>query len=144
MSNDTATPIEEGALVRLTRDADGYRAGFEFVVDEYVEPRPESEREPDEIDAPIYYGNANGGSGNVCVPADAVEVVRTAAEMDARKVPTVQEIAQELGITDGWSDAFEIDEWIRSGDEIECYAKTSDGLPFGFTIKVTAAWETDL
>ena len=137
-------PIEEGALVRLTRNVHDLRAETEFVISEYVEPRPENERDPGEIDEPIYYGNVNGGINNVFAPADAVELVKTAAEMAARKVPTVQEIAQELGITDGWSDAFEIDEWIRSGDQIECYAKTNEGLTFGFTVKVTAAWETDL
>lgn len=142
--SETTTPIEDGALVRLTRSHHDLGIGTEFRVDEYLEPNPVAEREDDEIDAPYYYGSRNGGSFNVFVPADAVELVKTAAQMNARKVPTLTEIAKELGITDGWSDAFEIDEWIRSGDEIECYAKTDEGLPFGFRVKVIAAWETDL
>lgn len=142
--SETTTPIAEGALVRLTREVHDLRAGTEFRIGEYLEPRPEAEREDDEIDVPHYYGDVNGGCNNVFAPADAVELVKSAEAMAARKVPTVGEIAQELGITDGWSDAFEIDEWIRSGDEIECYGKTAEGLPFGFTVKVTATWETDL
>lgn len=139
--SETFAPIEEGALVRLTRDVDGYGAGFQFVIDEYVEPRPEAEREAGEIDAPIYYGNANGGSGNVCVPADAVEVVKSAAVLAARKLPTAEQITEALSI-DSWD--LEFDEWTKSGNTVEVYGRTEDGLTFGFTLTVSRPWNTDL
>lgn len=145
---NTTHPIADGSLVRLTRElTDDERSwvtlghGTEWTVDEYV-PALQAPAD-DEIDVAFYEAtDAHGCS--VTVPADAVEVVKTAAQMAARTVPTVTELTAELGITNGWSNRFDIDEWHRSGDEIECYATTSDGLRFAFTIKITGAWKTDL
>lgn len=144
---NTTTPLEDGALVRLSRElTDDERSwvmlphgGERITIEDFFTA---GDPEQDEIPVDFYYAHDEHGC-TVVVPADAVEVVKTSAAMAARKVPTVEQIAQELGITDGWSDAFEINEWVRSGNEIECYGETGDGLPFGFTIKVTASWETD-
>lgn len=136
-------PIEEGARARLTRDVPGYRAGFEFVVDEYVEPNPVDEREDGEIDTPHYYGNANGGSDNVFVPADAVEQVTSAKAMAARRPPSGRQILDALDLLGDWDD-FETDESEPDGKGTTVYGKTADGLPFGFMLHVTAIWKTDL
>lgn len=148
MTTDIQHPLPEGTLVRLTRADGGYPEGFEFVIDEYVEPRPLAEREhADEITEPIYYGNANGGGGNVCVDADAVKVVRTAAEMDARTYPGKCEIASQIASElMGDFDTFETDETFspENADWVEVYGRTFEGLTFGFRVQVTRVWETDL
>lgn len=146
--NEASThPIADGAMVRLSREltAEERRwvvlphGGDRITVEDFFTAGTED----DEIPVDFYEAHDEHGC-TVVIPADAIEIVRSASEMAARRVPTPEQIAKELGITDGWSDAFDIDEWIRSGDEIECYGRTSDDLPFGFRVKVVAAWETDL
>lgn len=144
-------PIPEGSLVRITRDLAGddfpnYRRGFEFVVDEFLRAEDNTEPEPGDIGVDFYYGSTDGGSGNVYAPADALEVVKTAAQMAARRIPTREQIRNEIAskLLD-YFDTFETDETVRLGDaEIEVYGRTADGLGVGFRVKVTSAWQTDL
>jgi hypothetical protein len=142
------TVIEEGARARLTRDVHDLAAGTEFTVDEYLEPRPEVEREPDEIDAPHYYGSVNGGSYNLFAPADAVEQVMSAAAMQARRPPTARQLrdAISLDLLGRFADGdFVLDETDRDGERsLEVYGRTASGLPFGFRVTVSDPWETDL
>ena len=142
----TTHPIEEGALARLLTDFHDLRKGTEFEVVEYLEPLPESEREPEDIDAPYYYGSNNGGYNNVFVPADAVELVKTAAQMSARTAPSMAEIRDQIsGELLGDFDTFETDETDRDGaNGVEVYGRTHEGLPFGFRVRVTDVWLTDL
>ncbi len=148
MSTETAHPLEDGTLVRLSRELTEDEHNWvalphgrdRITVNDFF-----TAGDPDQNEIPVDFYEAHDEHGcTVVIPANAVEVVKTAGEMAARRVPTPELIAKELGITEGWSDAFDIDEWVRSGDEIECYGRTSDGLPFGFRVKVVAAWETDL
>lgn len=148
MTTDTTHPLPEGTLVRLTETSDAYPVGTQFVLDEYVEPREENQREDeDEIDEPIYYGNINGGSGNIWAPARVVEVVKTAAEMDARRKPTKNQIASQIArsLMDEFQ-TFETDETFcpENAEWVEVYGKTFDGLTFGFRVVVTTIWDTDL
>lgn len=145
-------PAERGALARLKAPTPaGWHQprpeGFEFEVEEYcpaLEPGDEGYGDEGYIQGPFYYGNAQGGMNNVEVPADLVEVVMSAGQMAARKLPTAEQIRQFLAwrlCDDG--DDFEIHQTDRSGDEVECYGRTREGLGFGFTVKPTGLWRTD-
>jgi len=152
-SNNTVHPIAEGALVRLARDltdeergwfgGDYVHCGQEFVIEEFLPVADNPDPEPDDIPVDFYYGSANGGVNNVTAPADALEVVKTAAEMDARKPPTPRQILDGLDLL-GDYDEFETYETEADGKGRTVYGKTADGLPFGFTLHVTAIWETDV
>lgn len=151
-----SAPIEDGARVRLCRElTDEERrwnpfpryGGKEFTVDEVWQPRPAEERESDEIDVPIVYGSDDHGSSVGPVPLDAVEVIKTAADMRARTIPTVAELRREISseLCGLMGDAFDTDESIHFGETgIEVYGKTHDGLGFGFQVHITRLWETDL
>jgi hypothetical protein len=143
--------LEEGARARLTRDItdDGFpfqRAGFEFVIEEFLAAADNPDPEPGDIAVDFYYGNANGGMNNVCVPADAVEQVMSAQQMSQRMSPSMAEIRDQIaGGLLGDFDTFETDETDRDGfNGVEVYGRTHEGLAFGFRVKVTDIWLTDL
>jgi hypothetical protein len=139
-------PIEAGARVRLTRDTGAHRRGFEFVVEDYVEPASPRDREEGDIDAPHYYGSSAGGFNNVLVPADAVDLICSAAEMNARRAPTRAQVRNAIGISLlGDFDGFSTTETANDTEHsLEVYGSTDDGLPFGFRVSIQSVWETDL
>ena len=150
-------PIGEGALVRLSRDLTDEERGWfgstcayrgqEFVIEEYLPAAGNPDPQPDDIPVDFYYGSANGGMNNVTAPADALEVIRTAAQMAARRPPTRPVIrdAVQSALTGLSADTFECNETDRDGSVcIEVYGRTTDGLPFGFRVRVEQVWKTDL
>ncbi len=79
----------EGSKVRMTQSTHDLLAGTEFVVSEYYQAEG--------AELAIYYGNVNGGYNNVMVPAEAVELVMTVEQMQARKLPTVDGFTRVIG-----------------------------------------------
>lgn len=139
------TPIEEGAMVRLTRTVDDlkvvpghsrHRKGETFIVEEFLTAGDPAK---DEIDVDFYYGNTQGGYNNVCVPADAVELVLTARQVRDRKPPslvTLTDLVASECLTD--SDAMSLDSSERFPDgRVEFYGRTVEGLSFMFEVQVT-------
>lgn len=147
-------PMKRGALARITRSTEDlvppfpegrsgkvYSTGFEFEVEDYV-PDGKVNGKP----LAFYWGNARGGMSNVCVPADAVEQIKSAEEMAGRKLPSAHDllgfIASAL-LTE--REGIEIDEVDRGGQVIEAFGKTEDGLGFGFSFPIAeiSIWRTD-
>jgi hypothetical protein len=142
--------LPQGTLVRVTRDLTGsdmldtmaHPAGFQFEIEEFVTAGDPANGE---IAVDFYYGNARGGTNNVAVPADAVEVVRTAEQQRARKLPTMPEIQEFLGgrLLDD-CDGFKITETNPDGPlRVEAYGRTAEDLPFGMTLVIEKVWTTD-
>lgn len=147
-------PMTRGAIARTTRDVYDlvthggtrnvmHRAGTQFEVEDYV-PDGEVKGEP----LAFYWGNNNGGMGNVCVPADAAEPVMTAEQAAARTIPTRTQLAKEIGpalVRDGGDRSgfgiFECDG--ADGVTTELFGKTDEGLSFGFRLRVEQVWKTD-
>lgn len=143
-------PLPQGTLVRTTRylvgpnalDAVDRPVGFEFEIEEFVTA---GDPASDEIGVDFYYGNARGGINNVVVPADAVEVVRTAEQQRARKLPTRTQIRELLGL---WmladADHLKITETSPDGPvSLEVFGRTDEDLPFGARVVVEQVWRTD-
>jgi hypothetical protein len=146
-----SAPLPYGTLVRLARELTDDERGWVTlphggdritVKDFFLAGNPDD----DEIPVDFYEAHDEHGC-TVVIPADAVKVVQTAAEVAARRPPTREQIrdglASEIIGFLGY-DGAEIDETHLVGEhEIEAYGSTRDGLGFGFTVRVTAAWETD-
>lgn len=143
-------PLPQGTLVRTTRYLVGQNAldavdrpvGFEFEIEEFVTAGDPAN---DEISVDFYYGNARGGMNNVVVPADAVEVVRTAEQQRARKLPTRAQVRKFLALHVLSScDQFTITESSTDGPvSLEVYGRTDEDLPFGARIVVEQVWRID-
>ena len=140
-------PLEVGALARITRDiptGGGERAlreGQLIEIEDYVSA------EEAENGTPFYWASTHG-TGNindVVVDADAVEQVKTAAQMNARRIPTVNELRHFLGfalLEEG--DEIEITETSIDGESgLEIAGSTHDGLRFAATIQITSIYEAD-
>lgn len=128
-----------GTLLRVTRvdPNDEAYVGQEFVVDDYISA------EKSEDGVAFYWGSTPPSSGNVAVPADAVMLVKTAAQMAARKPPTPQEVIEQLDLLGDYR-TFRTTESDPDGDgSREVFGKTHDGLPFAFRITVESVWEAD-
>lgn len=146
-------PIEDGSRVRLSRELTEEERGWvmlghgaEFVVNDFLSAASNPDPQPDDIDVDFYEGSDDHGCSVVC-PADAIEVVKTAAEMRSRTLPTREEIAKQIaGALLDEFDTFETFETAVLSDPglIEVYGKTHDGLGLGFHIRVLHVWETDL
>lgn len=146
----TTHPLDDGTLVRLSRELTDDEWGWvtlphgreRITVEDFF-----TAGDPDQDEIPVDFYEAHDEHGcTVVVPADAVEVVKTAAEMAARKLPTKQQIADQIA-TELLNEfeTFETDETVRLGDaEVEVYGRTHDGLGLGFRVKVVTSWETDL
>lgn len=143
-----STLLKPGILVEITsvepRETflvGPWPVGTQFITGEYV-----GERESGLNATAFYWGDMNGGTNNIWAPADSVKVIKTAAEMESRTVPTREMILQELGsallvIGDG----FRITETRDDRDigTIQCAGTTDDGLHFAFNIAVSPPRETD-
>lgn len=141
----TPAPFETGTLLRVTEthDVDGTSIGKgeEFTVSDFW---PGGDPDEGFIPFPFYCGDANGGSNNRQAAADKVELVKTAEQMAARRVPTPEAIIAELTCL-GDYDGFRTDEADRpAGASREISGITDDGLPFAFTITVSNVYEADL
>lgn len=138
------TPIEPGSLARTTtaffEDNYGYREGMEFEVEEYVTAKEA------EASHGYYLGNIRGGYSNVDVREDHVEIVKSAAVMNARTIPTPAELAEHLASESlgGFGDNLSLNEADYSDMDgtFEVYG-TKDGLGFVATVKVLHVGRTD-
>lgn len=142
-------PIPVGTEVRTTATAtvDGpnavvpYRKGQFLVIEEYVSGAEAADGEP------FYWCNEESGLAPLIVDADHVEVVRTAAERRARKVPTLDEARTFIGQLCGQEDdRIEINEvdYTGTGDNpVYLYGRTEEGLPITIAVKVLAVQVRD-
>ena len=133
--------IRSGSLARVTEDHSLGQGrvfkGATFEVEDYV-PAEEAE---DGI--AFYWGSSHGGMNNLCVRADKVELVKTAEEMDARRIPTADAIIRALDCM-GDYDGFRIDEAdAPEGASREISGRTDDGLFFACTITVSNVHQAD-
>lgn len=139
--------LESGTLAKITHDSTseweggGYKAGRLIEIEDFVS----AEEAEDGI---AFYWASSHGTGNmndVCVSAEHVEVVKTANQMNARRIPTMEELRDFLGsaLLDS-GDTFEITETDRDGlGGVEIAGKTHDGLRFAATIQITSIYEAD-
>lgn len=155
-------PLPRGTWVRTTRALsapewhESYRKGYEFEVEEFNDPNdPEDGWDTSDegmIQVAFYYGNADGGCNNVEVPADAVEVVMTAAAARSRQVPPADEVAKAVarGLMD--EDDFSVHsvdfgEWNPETFTLSATfeARTHEGLEFGgeFEVRMRALGKSD-
>lgn len=147
MTTTLETPIEIGAMARMLRETENldgrgrtYRRGDTFVIEDYVSA------EESEDGIPFYYGSRNDGINNVCVRARDVEQIRTAKEMQSRKVPSAKEILDVVASNMlGDSGGFDIDESYKDPDAgvVEFYGETAEGLRFAFTLAVQDIQRSD-
>ena len=141
-----STTLERGTLAKITHDSTkewegkGYKAGRLIEIEEYIDAN-EAE------DGIAFYWASSHGTGNVndiCVASEHVELVKTAEQMTARRIPTMEELRDFLGselLGDG--DTFEVTETDRDGNGVEIAGKTRDGLRFAATIQITSIYEAD-
>jgi hypothetical protein len=147
---ETTHPLEVGALARITRDIAPtefseklYKAGKEFIVEDYVSATDS------EDGVPFYWGSSHktGNMHDVVVVADAVELVKSSAEMAARTLPTPASIAKYLAseaLGFGGDDfAFNEADYSAGDGSFEIYGRTTEGLPLGVTVKVIRVVQGD-
>lgn len=139
-----STAIENGAMARTTQafhdDTYSYGAGVEFEVEDYATAEQAGESHG------YYMGSSNGGFNNVEVREDHVELVKSAADMRARTIPTAAALAEHLAseALGGFGD-IDLDEADYSDHDgsFEVFGTTADGLRFGATVKVTSIERVD-
>lgn len=86
-------------------------------------------------------GHSEWGSEEVDHPDD-IELVMSAADAAARKLPTTDEIAGALNLLgDGWGNKFNVNETDKDGSSVFCYGETDEGLPFSFRVTVSHVFE---
>lgn len=138
--------LESGALAKITNDSTkewegaSYKAGRLIEIEDFVS----AEEAEDGI---AFYWASSHGTGNmndICVAAEHLEVVKTAEQMSARRIPTMEELRDFLGSALlGNGDTFDITETDRDGAGVEIAGKTRDGLRFAATIQITTIYEAD-
>lgn len=141
-----STILERGTLAKITHDSTkewegkGYKAGRLIEIEEYIDAN-EAE------DGVAFYWASSHGTGNmndICVAAEHVAVVKTAEQMNARRIPTMEELRDFLGSELlGDCATFEVTETDRDGNGVEIAGKTRDGLRFAATIQITSIYEAD-
>lgn len=136
-------PYPPGSLVRVIEDheVDGswvYK-GAEYTVTEFV---PAGDPEDDELPYDWYWVEDAYGS-NREVRADKVELVKTAEQMAARRIPTAEQIIAQLHCL-GDYEGFELNAADSPDiDSREISGMTDDGLRFAFTITVSSIYQAD-
>lgn len=147
MNNPIVPMIEYGSLAKIIRDipADDHNhalhEGQLIEIEDYVS----AEEADDGI--PFYWASTHGtgNQNDVSVNADCVELVKTAEQMQARRIPTVTEIRDFLSsalLDDG--EGFSVTETDRDGENgVEIAGQTDDGLRFAGTIRITSLFEAD-
>lgn len=99
-----------------------------------------------EEDPPVafYWGSNNGGMNNVTAAASSLEVVKTAAQMRARRVPTCEEMAEEIqGELMFRGERVDVDETEREGATVLLYGSTHDGLRVAIDVRVMGVTQVD-
>lgn len=138
-----STGFEPGSLVRVTEDhaIDGvwiYK-GEEYIIEDFV---PAGDPEDDYLPYDWYWTEDTYGS-NRDIRADKVELVKTAEQVAARRIPTAEQIIRELDCM-GDHDGFRIDEAdAPEGASREISGRTDDGLFFACTITVSNVYRAD-
>lgn len=138
-----STTFEPGSLVRVTEthmmgDRE-VRKGEEFEIEEFV---PAGDPKDDYLPFDWYMGNDGHGSWREAA-AGKVELVKSATQMNARRIPTAEEIIAELDCLNSY-DGFEITEADRpEGNSRELAGHTKDGLYFACTITVSNVYQGD-
>lgn len=144
-------PMKRGALARVTTETEDmarppsfgkrvYPVGFEFEVEDYVSADDAGDG------VPFYWGNAHGGGNNVCVLASAVEQAKSAEQMNARELPKASDLLDFVSSALlGSHRGLDVDEVSRSGQVVEGFGRTEDGLTFGFAFPIpeVSIWRTD-
>lgn len=148
----TIHPIEEGALVRTTKEiirGEGsdrkrrYPKGHEFVVEDYVSASDS------EDGIPFYWGSTHksGNINDVVVEAQHVELVKTQASMSERTLPSAKAVAQYLAVEalgfGGEDFSFNDADYSAGDGTFELQGTTTDGLAMGVTVKVIRIVQTD-
>lgn len=138
--------LERGTLAKITHDSigewegKGYKAGRLIEIEEYIDAN-EAE------DGVAFYWASSHGTGNmndITVDARHVELSKTSEQMNARRIPTMEELRGFLGSELlGDSATFEVTETDRGGSGVEIAGKTRDGLRFAATIQITSIYESD-
>jgi hypothetical protein len=141
----TATRLPNGTMARITRDITSltsdreYPAGTRFIVNDYVSSEDAAD------DVPFYWGNINDGLNNITVLAADVELAMTAEQVNGRSIPTRRAVLDALMMSHIEGDGFDLQ--AADGDfetgTIEYSGRTTEGLPFGFTIQLTSLSEID-
>lgn len=141
-----STILERGTLAKITHDSTkewdgkGYKAGRLIEIEEHIDAN-EAE------DGVAFYWASSHGTGNmndVCVAAEHVALVKTSEQMNARRIPTMEELRDFLGSELlGDSATFEVTETDHDGNGVEIAGKTRDGLRFAATIQITSIYEAD-
>lgn len=129
-----------GTLVRVTEahQLDGehrVEKGQEFTVDAYVSAESD--------DGIAYYvGDDDHWTATYAAP-DKVELVKTAEQLAARRIPTAEQIIAELSCLDDY-EGFELNAAdAPEGASRELSGVTDEGLPFAFTITVSNIYQAE-
>lgn len=142
MATEIKHPLPEGTKVRVTRKTNHPRAahvGTEFLVDDYI-----SATDADDGVA-FYIGTTADLCSSVDANADAIEVVMTAEQMDARALPSMAAVRRYVGSLAADGDGFEVTESEPAGDNlVELHGRTDDGLRFTVTVEVKSIVQVDL
>lgn len=109
------------------------RVGSVLVIGDYV-----SAEQADD-GTPFYW--SQGSSGDSWFFEGDAELVRSASELAARKVPTAEQIASDLGGVIGNFRLIDVDESDVDGSSVDFYGTTDDGLSVGFRVRVERVWE---
>lgn len=144
---EPTTPIEPGALAKITREVPAAGRRRALHPGELIEIEDYVSAEDAEDGVPFYWASTHG-TGNmndVTVNADNVELVKTAEQMNARRIPTVTQLRNFLGselLADG--EGFQVTETDHDGENgVEIAGRTDDGLRFAATIQITTIYEAD-
>lgn len=142
----STTPIPAGSLAKITQDfrddenSRSRKKGDLIEIEDYVSA------EEAEYGVAFYWASSHG-TGNmndVCVEADHVELVKTPEEMNARRIPTMEELRAFLGSELlGDAPTFDVTETDHDGNGVEIAGTTRDGLRFVATIQITSIYEAD-
>lgn len=147
MNKTKTAPLPAGAMARIKRvtassiDGNVYQTGQQFVVNEYI---PASEAADGRA---FYWGSINEGVNNITVLAADCELALTVEQVNARGLPKRRDILDALmaSMSSIDSDGFQINAADRDADKgtINYSGRTTDGLAFGFTIKLASVSELD-
>lgn len=130
-----------GTAVRLTEsttDLSSQRElgkGGEFEVEDFV-PAEEAE------DGKAFYWLQRSDGTSACVHPEVIELIRTAEQQRARKLPEPKELLSLI------SNAMISGEGIYETNvdgpnTIEVYGRADNGLTYGFRLALTGIWKTD-
>ncbi len=155
MTTDPTAIYDDGTLVRVIGksvsgdaelDSGSSDVGDERIIYSYAGPGEGD----DPNDKPYYLLDTEHtiGGAEWAYP-EHVEVVKTAAELAARRPPSLAELTKEIAMSlhHGWGDVIEIDRTDPrdgTGGVIYAYGRAANGLRIAFRVRVDEIEETDL